>query len=276
MAKINNAGDWQWAMSVGGPADSVELLSYESGNAICADAQGNVYATGALLAGGTFGTTSFTPYSRTDAFITKITQGPDATAPMIAIYSPIDNAVDVANNANLVLTFNESVQKGIGNIIIKEGGTVTQTIDVAGSNVTIANNVVTIDAADFTASSAVNVEMAAGVFKDMSNNDHTGVIAATDWNFTVATFTGIKENTSQNFAVYPNPNKGSFTVRLNSAVAEDVKITVTNCLGQAVYTQTHKSASALSVDLPSNEKGIYFVEIQAKNAPLARKKIIVQ
>lgn len=277
MAKISNAGNWEWAIAVGGPVDSVELLSYESGNAICADAQGNVYATGALLAGGTFGSMSFNPYSRTDAFITRITQGADVTAPMVAIFSPIDNAVNVAHTANLVLTFNESVQKGTGNIIIKEGGAVSQTIDVSGSNVSITNNIVTIDAADLTAGAAVNVEIAAGVFKDMANNNHNGIIAATDWNFTVATTTGLSNTDSnQEFALYPNPNKGSFTIRMNSTDAEDVKITVANCLGQAVYKAGYKTASTVSIALPAEEKGIYFVEIQSKNSPLIRKKIIVQ
>lgn len=278
MAKISNSGNWEWALAVGGPVDSVELLSYESGNAICADAQGNVYATGALIAGGTFGTQTLTPYSRTDAFITKITQGADATSPMVAIYSPMDNAVNVNHDANLVLTFNESVQKGTGNIIIKEGGNVMQTIDVAGSNVTISNNTVTIDAGDFTAGAAVNVEIASGVFKDMANNNHTGVLAATDWNFTVATTTGLKETAKfEGFALYPNPNNGSFKIRVNGGgIAEDVTVTVTNCIGQEVRKDLYKSVSTVSIDLSTEEKGIYFVEIESKNNPLVRKKLSVQ
>ncbi len=73
-AGLNNSGSFTWASSVGGPVDSIETLSYESGNAICADASGKVYATGALLAGGTFGSITLPPYSRTDAFITRIAQ----------------------------------------------------------------------------------------------------------------------------------------------------------------------------------------------------------
>ena len=75
IAKINNIGDFQWAMAVGGPIDSVETLGYESGDAVCAEASGNVYVTGALLNGGKFGNYSFLPYSRTDVFICKISQG---------------------------------------------------------------------------------------------------------------------------------------------------------------------------------------------------------
>ena len=74
MAKLNNAGDFKWAIAVEGQVDSVETLGYESGIGICAEASGNVYAAGALLNGGIFGATSLNAYSRTDAFISKISQ----------------------------------------------------------------------------------------------------------------------------------------------------------------------------------------------------------
>lgn len=72
-ASLNSSGNFLWATSIGGPADSLETLGYESGNSICAEATGSVYATGAVLDGGVFGTTSFSEYARTDVFITKIT-----------------------------------------------------------------------------------------------------------------------------------------------------------------------------------------------------------
>ncbi len=74
IATLTNSGSFINAVSVDGPADAYEPLGYESGNAICADANGNAYATGALLDGGVFGTITYSPYSRTDAFITKITE----------------------------------------------------------------------------------------------------------------------------------------------------------------------------------------------------------
>ncbi len=73
-ACLDNFGNFIAASSVGGPADSLETLGYESGIAICAEANGNVYATGSLLDGGVFGSTSYTEYGRTDVFVTKISQ----------------------------------------------------------------------------------------------------------------------------------------------------------------------------------------------------------
>lgn len=184
MVGLNNSGDFLWATSVTGLADSVEFLGYESGNSICAEASGNVYATGSLLDGGNFGSTSLDKYSRTDIFISKISQGPDVTAPVVNSFSPTDNGVNINKSSNLVIAFSEAVQKGTGDIVIKEGGITTQTIPVNGSNVSVSINEVTIDLpSDFSENAAVNVEMAAGVFKDMANNNYAGINNATTWNF---------------------------------------------------------------------------------------------
>lgn len=71
---LNNSGDFLWSISVGGQKDSLETLGHESGDALAVDNSGNVYATGALLNGGIFGSDDYSPYSRTDMFIAKISQ----------------------------------------------------------------------------------------------------------------------------------------------------------------------------------------------------------
>src|SRR6186713_2846455 len=110
---------------------------------------------------------------------------PDLTPPTVTTYSPTDNSTNVPRTANLVLTFSENIQKGVGNILVKEGGVTTQTIDVTSAAVTVSGNTATIDAADLTYSAAVSIEIAAGAFKDLSNNNYTGIADATTWNFTV-------------------------------------------------------------------------------------------
>jgi hypothetical protein len=74
MASLNSSGDFRWATSVGGVADSVETLGYESGIAISADASGYVYATGSVLDGGVFGSTTYDEYGRADIFVAKLAQ----------------------------------------------------------------------------------------------------------------------------------------------------------------------------------------------------------
>jgi hypothetical protein len=74
IAKINSSGNFIWAMSVGGTPDSIETLGYECGNAICAEANGYVFATGSILDNAVFGTTTVTTYDRTDMFVTRVSQ----------------------------------------------------------------------------------------------------------------------------------------------------------------------------------------------------------
>jgi hypothetical protein len=73
-AALDNGGNFISALSATGVADSLETLGYESGIAICADPVGNVYATGSMLNGAVFGSTSLEPYKRTDVFVTRISQ----------------------------------------------------------------------------------------------------------------------------------------------------------------------------------------------------------
>jgi hypothetical protein len=71
---LDKSGNFVGAIAAGGTADSVETLGYESGIDICATAAGDVFATGAMLNGATFGSTSLGQYARTDMFITRISQ----------------------------------------------------------------------------------------------------------------------------------------------------------------------------------------------------------
>ena len=136
----------------------------------------------------------------------------DTTAPVVTSFTPVDNATNVAINANLSFNFNEAIQKGTGNILIKAGGIIAQTIDVTSAAVTITGNTVTIDPSDFTNNSAVNIEIDAGAFKDLANNNDAGIVNATTWNFTIApldtsppTITGLSPvDNASNVAVSSN------------------------------------------------------------------------
>ncbi len=75
MACLDKYGTFKWVMAAGGGADKPEDLGYESGNTICAEANGNVYASGAMLDGASFGSTYLSRWSRTDVFICKIKTG---------------------------------------------------------------------------------------------------------------------------------------------------------------------------------------------------------
>jgi hypothetical protein len=118
----------------------------------------------------------------------------DTTAPATTTLAPADDATGVAVASNLVITFNENVQKGTGNILIKKSSdnSIVQTIAVTDGTVTISGAVATINPpADLAESTSFYVEVAAGVFEDLAANDFAGISGNSAWNFTTQADGGI-------------------------------------------------------------------------------------
>jgi len=115
----------------------------------------------------------------------------DDLNPTITSTIPTDNATGIAVNQNLIVVFSENVQKGIGNILIKEtsGGNIFQTIDVEADAVTVTNNSVEIIHNNFASNTEYYVEMEAGSFEDLVGNPFEGISGANSWNFTTETST---------------------------------------------------------------------------------------
>ncbi|WMN12979.1 FG-GAP-like repeat-containing protein [Marivirga salinae] len=121
--------------------------------------------------------------NRFSDFVSVIRNNPDFI-PFVTAYSPADDETGLVEvNTDLILTFNEDIQKGTGNILIKEDGVITQTIPVTDASVTVSGNTVTINPEDFTIGATVNIEMDAGVFKDLTDNNYSGITGPTTWNF---------------------------------------------------------------------------------------------
>ena len=111
------------------------------------------------------------------------------TAPVLLSSTPADNATGFSPAADIVLTFDQTVAKGAGNILIRNvsDNSVALTIDVTSGAVTVSGNTVTINpSADLTPNHAYYIEIAAGAIKDTTNNDFAGISGATTLNFTTA------------------------------------------------------------------------------------------
>ena len=79
IAAMDMSGNFLWVTAAGGPADAPEGVGYESGNAVCGDENNNVYVTGAMLSGATFGSSNLTGFGHTDYFVCKLTPNPRLT-----------------------------------------------------------------------------------------------------------------------------------------------------------------------------------------------------
>ncbi len=111
----------------------------------------------------------------------------DTTPPSAGTFSPTDDAIDVALDTNLVITFSEEIRKAAGAVFIKrtDDDSTVESIDVGGAQVSVAGAVATIDlSAVLLEDTSYYVEIAPGAFEDLAGNSFPGVSGATAWNFT--------------------------------------------------------------------------------------------
>ncbi|MBU1151777.1 Ig-like domain-containing protein, partial [Patescibacteria group bacterium] len=113
---------------------------------------------------------------------------PDVTDPELGDSSPLspaDNSTDVSVSGNLVITFNENMAKGTGNILIKSGESTVETIDVTSDQVTVSGATVTINpSSNLSYETSYYVQVASTALDDTSGNSYAGISDSTTWNFT--------------------------------------------------------------------------------------------
>ena len=113
--------------------------------------------------------------------------GGDLTAPLVTSLNPTNSSTAVALNGNLVLNFNENIQKGTsGNILIKKlsDGSIVNTTLVTATSVTVSGTVATIPYIGLANSTGYYVEIPAGTFKDIAGNNFAGITGSATWSFT--------------------------------------------------------------------------------------------
>lgn len=101
----------------------------------------------------------------------------DTDAPTVTSFSPVDGAVGAEVATNLVLRFNEAVQRGTGVITIKTAaGQLIESFNAATSNrISISNDTFTINPTqDLAHDTQYIVSFAAGTVKDLAGNSFAG------------------------------------------------------------------------------------------------------
>jgi hypothetical protein len=84
-------------------------------------------------------------------------------------------------------------------------------------------------------------------------------------------------NTTQNFAVFPNPNAGQFTIKLNNNFTRQQSIAkVYNALGELVY-KTYLTSTTSKINMNSMQAGFYFVHLINENGQIEGvQKIVIE
>ena len=151
--------------------------------------------------------------------------------PVPIVFSPSIGATNVALASNIIITFDQQVYKGTGNITLRSGsagGTAFSTIGVSSSSVTISGGAVTIDPPSNIGSATTTfVVVDAGAFSGITSTSVNNIINT--YSFTTTSFTlssinpanaatnvSIDTNVTLTFTSAPTRGTGTITLRSGS------------------------------------------------------------
>jgi len=95
----------------------------------------------------------------------------------------------------------------------------------------------------------------------------------------VESFTNIKEKTTTNLMLFPNPAENTATVAFEGLEGSDVKIDLYNLLGELVFTGSHTSASNFdyyNIDVTTLNNGIYNLVLTVGESMTTKKLQILK
>jgi uncharacterized delta-60 repeat protein len=179
---IAQEGSWVW--TDGSPKTFTKWAPGEPSNSKGSEDVAELYG---LTTSTSYGKWNDVPATGTKYGIIEYATLLDGIAPTLISSTPGNNALNSAVESNIALTFSERVQVGSGNIIITNG-TDKRTIAITDSSqVTIADNTVTINpTSNLHTSSNYHVEVITGAITDCSGNAYAGISDATTLDFTTA------------------------------------------------------------------------------------------
>ena len=166
--------------------------------------------------------------------------GPDTTAPTLLSSNPADNATGVAASGDIVLSFDEAVQAGTGDITVTDGAGDVRVITLGAADpdgtVTFNGSQVTINLANNLAdNTAYDVVVAAGAIEDSAGNDFAG-IASDALDFT----------TAPTAAIYDIQGAGHTSPLVGTRVATEGVVTAIGSNGFYIQAATGDGNAATS------------------------------
>lgn len=106
--------------------------------------------------------------------------------------------------------------------------------------------------------------------------DASGCEAELDVTLTVFDDSGIEDNLSESFSIYPNPTSGKFAIRFDLKRSHDMTIEVMNIVGEKVIQKSFAGVQNQTVefDLNSVADGVYFVVIKSEDEQISKKLVV--
>ncbi|MCF6184058.1 MAG: T9SS type A sorting domain-containing protein [Bacteroidales bacterium] len=84
----------------------------------------------------------------------------------------------------------------------------------------------------------------------------------------------INDIQESNVLLFPNPNKGSFYLSVNTT--DNYRVEITNVTGQLVYQNKFYNSATHEIKLNTVSDGIYFVKLIFNNNKIINKKIVIE
>ena len=86
----------------------------------------------------------------------------------------------------------------------------------------------------------------------------------------------VVDNSLTNFTLYPNPNKGNFTIQFNSSSNNDISISVHDMRGRLILNNTYNNTGLISqnVQLDNIQAGVYLVTVQDGDKKVVKRIVI--
>lgn len=81
----------------------------------------------------------------------------------------------------------------------------------------------------------------------------------------------------ENFSIYPNPNKGEFTIKLNTSLSNKVKVEIIDLMGRVIYSNIYNGGGYFeeTLSLKNVQSGMYILNA-SDGLRKSTKKIIVE
>ncbi|MGB0882887.1 MAG: T9SS type A sorting domain-containing protein, partial [Vicingaceae bacterium] len=181
-----------------------------------------------------------------------------------------DQIITIEDNTDPVITCPANQTQLAAN------GTDTVLIDYT-SMATISDNCSSNANITVTQSPAIGSTQAVGTINvTLTATDECGNTANCNFDVEITNTTNIADNTRVNVSIFPNPNKGLFTIDLGTEMNGNVTIQVYNLLGEIVYNEEKENSNtSYHLDLQHVEKGIYYVSVKGAEKSIVKKIMIM-
>ena len=193
----------------------------------------------------------------------------DATAGPLAVTSQSITGISYASGSVQTVTWN------VANTAALTGGAnvnILLTTDNGVTFTTLASGVPNNGSASVT---LPNLPVAKTTCRFMVMASANVFLAVNSKNFTIqASSLGIEDFALQNFELYPNPNKGEFTIKLDSSVAsEEIKVYVYDMRGRIIFENSYSNQVTFNENIQLNnpQSGIYLVSITDGTSKVVKK-----